>query len=81
MTLFRLAGEIAEIVCTNVDLIDLRAASTVMQYQVVTTGQRWWQRDSRAAIYESTILNLKTSLDEARAGLIDDIEKRGTVHG
>jgi len=62
-------------------LVDLRAASTVMQYQIITSGERLWQRDSRAALYEATILNMKTALDEARAGLIGDILKRGTVYG
>ncbi|MFN7827399.1 MAG: type VII toxin-antitoxin system MntA family adenylyltransferase antitoxin [Acidobacteriota bacterium] len=79
--IFTLAGEIAEIAGLEVDLVDLRAASTVMQHQIITTGERWWQRDSRAARYEATILNMKTSLDEARAGLIGDILKRGSVYG
>lgn len=76
--IFTLAGEIAGL---EVDLVDLRAASTVMQHQIITTGERWWQRDSCAALYEATILNMKTSLDEARAGLIGDILKRGSVYG
>lgn len=79
--IFTLAGEIAKIAGLEVDLVDLRAASTVMQHQIITTGERWWQRDSRAARYEATILNMKTSLDEARAGLIGDILKRGSVYG
>jgi predicted nucleotidyltransferase len=79
--IFTLAGEIAEIAGLEVDLVDLRAASTVMQHQIITTGERWWQRGSCAAFYEATILNMKTSLDEARAGLIGDILKRGSVYG
>ena len=79
--IFTLAGEIAEIAGLEVDLVDLRAASTVMQHQIITSGERLWQRDSRAALYEATILNMKTALDEARAGLIGDILKRGTVYG
>ena len=79
--IFTLAGEIAEIAGHEVDLVDLRAASTVMQHQIITSGERLWQRDSRAALYEATILNMKTALDEARAGLIGDILKRGTVYG
>ena len=60
-----------------VDLLDLRAAPTVMQCQVITTGQRWWARDAQAALYEAAIPSQKTALDNARAGLLDDIgEKR-----
>jgi len=64
-----------------VDLVDLRAASTVMQYQIISTGQRLWQRDSQADIYESFILSEKTSLDAARAALLQDIGKTGRVCG
>lgn len=81
LSLFWVAQEIADIAGLEVDLVDLRAASTVMQYQIITSGERLWQRDSRAALYEATILNMKTALDEARAGLIGDILKRGTVYG
>ena len=52
----------------DVDLLDLRAASTVMQYKVITQGTRLWQANSQAA------------LDEARAGLLQDIRERGRVH-
>ena len=71
----------AEIIGCDVDLVDLRAATTVMQYQIVTTGQRLWQRDERAALYESFILSEKTELDTARSRLIDDIQQRGHVYG
>ncbi|MFT4242668.1 MAG: nucleotidyltransferase domain-containing protein [Acidovorax sp.] len=79
--LWQLAGELSGVAGCAVDLLDLRAASTVMQYQVITTGQRWWARDSRAALFESAILSEKTALDTARAGLLDDIQKRGSVYG
>ncbi len=79
--LFELAGELADLAGCAVDLIDLRTASTVMQYQIITTGHRVWARDSSAALYESFILSEKTSLDEARAGLIADIRHSGVVYG
>jgi len=41
----------------DVDLIDLRAASTVMQYQIVMTGRRLWKKDAQAALYECAILS------------------------
>lgn len=65
----------------EVDLLDLRAASTVMQYQVITEGRRLWQKDARAALYESAILSDKTELDMARAGLLADIHREGRVYG
>ena len=79
--LWQLSGELADIAGCTVDLLDLRAASTVMQYQVVTQGERWWTRDAQAAMFESAILSEKTALDTARAGLLADIRERGTVYG
>jgi predicted nucleotidyltransferase len=79
--LWQLSGELADIAGRAVDLLDLRAASTVMQYQVITQGERWWARDVQAALFESAILSEKTDLDTARAGLLTDIRERGTVYG
>lgn len=81
LTLWTLAGELADVAACPVDVLDLRAASTVMQYQVINTGQRWWASDGQAALYEAAILSEKTALDSARAGLLDDIQKRGTIYG
>lgn len=79
--LWQLSGVLAEVAGCDVDLLDLRAASTVMQYQVITQGVRWWAKDAQAAIFESAILSEKTDLDVARAGLLADIRVRGSVYG
>jgi len=79
--LFDLAGKLADITGCAVDLVDLRAASTVMQYQVITTGERWWQKDAQAALFEAAVLSEKTALDTARAVLIEDIQHRGSIYG
>ncbi|SFU79933.1 Nucleotidyltransferase domain-containing protein [Nitrosomonas eutropha] len=79
--LFEVANELANIAGYEIDLLDLRTASTVMQYQIITTGQRWWASDIQAALYEVAILSEKTALDEARAGLLADIQQRGTIYG
>lgn len=81
LLLWQIAGELADIVAVPVDLLDLRAASTAMQYQVITTGRRLWNKDSQAGIFESYILSEKTALDTARAALLADIQKEGKVHG
>jgi len=81
LELWNLAGEPADIASCPVDLLDLRAASTVMQYQVIATGERWWARDAQAALYEAAILSEKTALDSARAGLLTDIQREGKVYG
>lgn len=81
LILFGLAGDLADVAGCAVDLLDLRAASTVMQYQIITTGQRWWAQDERAGLFEAAVLSEKTALDTARAGLMSDIQQRGTVYG
>ncbi|WP_122739408.1 type VII toxin-antitoxin system MntA family adenylyltransferase antitoxin [Pseudomonas viridiflava] len=79
--LWHLSGEIADIVNLSVDLVDLRSASTVMQYQIITKGQRLWARNESAGIFEAFVLSEKTSLDASRAGLIEDIQAKGIVYG
>lgn len=81
LELWALSGELADIAGCTVDLLDFRAASTVMQYQILTTGERWWAADAQAALYEAAVLSEKVELDAARAGLIADIEQRGRIYG
>jgi predicted nucleotidyltransferase len=82
LRLWDCAGELADVVGCSVDLVDLCAASTVMQYQVITTGECWWRADALdVGLFEAAVLSEKTALNEARAGLMADIEARGTVYG
>ena len=81
LSLFDLAGDLADLAGCPVDLLDLRAASTVMQYQIITRGERWWAADAQAALFEAAILSDKTRLDESRRGLLEDIAQRGSVYG
>jgi hypothetical protein len=64
-----------------VDLVDLRAASTVMQYQILTQGERIWAKDLAAGLYEAAMLTEKLHLDESRRSLIQDVMGRGAVYG
>lgn len=79
--LWELAQTLAGLSGCEVDLLDLRAASTVMQYQIITTGTRLWEKNTQAAIFESVILSEKTELDTARTALLADIQREGTVYG
>lgn len=79
--LWTLAGELADLAGMPVDLLDFRAASTVMQSRILTTGERWWALDSRVDAYEAAMLNEKLELDAARAGLLADIQREGRIYG
>lgn len=79
LTLWELAGDLADVAGCPVDLLDLRAASTVMQYQVITTGQLLWSAGLQAGLFECYVLSEKTALDEARAPLMSDIQFTGRI--
>ena len=81
LVLWDLAGSLADVVGCPVDLLDLRAASTVMQYQVITTGQRLWSVGLPVGLFETFVLSEKTDLDEARMPLMADIQRTGKIHG
>ncbi|MEO5331774.1 MAG: nucleotidyltransferase domain-containing protein [Magnetococcus sp. YQC-5] len=80
MILWSLAGELGEISQCPVDLLDLRAASTVMQYQVITTGTQWLAIQPQVGLFECFVMSEKTDLDEARADLLAEIQQEGVVY-
>ena len=79
--LWHLASEVADQVGCDVDLLDMRAASTVLQYQILTQGQRLWVADPLVGVWEAAVLSDKLDLDVARAGYVQDILREGRVHG
>ena len=79
--LFELAGAVADLAHCHVDLLDMRAASTVMQHQILKQGVRWWAKDVQAGLFEAAMLNEKIYLDQARHGLMADVAQRGSVYG
>ena len=81
LQLWDISNNLAEIAGCDVDLLDMRAASTVMQYQILQTGRCLWANKLAADLFECFVLSEKLYFDQARAGLLDDIQKRGTVYG
>lgn len=80
LALWDVAGSLADLAACPVDLLDLRAASTVMQYQIITTGRRLWAAGVEAGLFECYVLSEKTALDTARAPLMADIAATGKIH-
>ncbi len=61
----------------NVDLLDLRKASTVMQMQVITNGRLVYCRDEAACgAFENLTYSKYARLNEERAGIHQDIAQR-----
>ncbi len=81
LQLWEQANQLTELFGCPVDLLDLRAASTVLQYQVLTQGRCLWASEPAAGLFECFVLGEKIRLDAARAGLIADIEHNGRVYG
>ncbi len=79
--LWDIAGDIAIMVNRDVDLVDLRSASTVLQHQIVTRGRRLYARNGQADVYEAFILSEKMALDARNAPLMADILREGRVYG
>ena len=75
------AGVLAERLGYPVDLLDLRAASTVMQHQVLIRGRRLWAQEPDASLFECFVMSEKNRLDVARHALLTDIGQRGSVYG
>lgn len=80
LALWNLGQDLASMLNRDVDLLDLRAASTVMQYQIITTGRRLWKKDLQAGLFECAVLSQKTELDTARAALLQEIQQEGRVY-
>lgn len=81
LALWNAAGDLAILLNHDVDLLDFRAASTVMQAQILETGERWWAHDEQASIYEAAVLSEKLRLNDMRAGILKDIQERGRIYG
>jgi len=80
LALWDTASQLADLVGCEVDLLDFRAASTVMQHQILTHGRRLWAEPLAAGLYECFVVSEKFKLDERRAPLLADIAREGRVY-
>ncbi len=77
-----LSETLAILLNKDIDLIDLKKTNTVMQWQIIHTGQRIFSKDAKSiAFFETYVLADYIRLMELRQGIIDDIRKRGSVYG
>ena len=80
--LWETAQQLASRLGMEVDLLDLRQASTVMQMQVIPRGQRLYCQDETACgAFEDLVFSMYARLNEERAGILQDIAQRGSIHG
>jgi len=79
---FELTQELAVQLHRNVDLVDLRNASTVMRMQVLSTGTCLdTQNESARREFEMYAYSDYARLNEERREILKGITKRGLVYG
>lgn len=82
MERFTAQEDLARALNRDVDLVDLRSASTVMQAEVVRTGRLLFERSrSERDRFEMRACSTYALLNEERRGILDDIRRRGSVYG
>jgi len=71
--LWRLAQDIAIDIRRNVEIIDLKEASTVFRFQVITTGKRFYCSDPKKCdATENVYLSMYLRFNEERSEIIKD---------
>jgi uncharacterized protein len=79
---FDLQERLSTMLRRQVDLVDLRAASTVMAIQVVGSGALLYDGDAaERGRFEDLTYSQYARLNEERRGVLDRIAREGTVHG
>ncbi|MFD0051968.1 nucleotidyltransferase domain-containing protein [Actinomycetes bacterium NPDC127524] len=78
---FQLAQELADILKIEVDLVNIRTASTVFQAQIYTTGTIIYSaNDTLLKNLQMTALSMYAKLNEERQGIIKNIDESGTIY-
>jgi predicted nucleotidyltransferase len=78
---WEIAAECGIAVQRDIDLVDLRTATTVLQYQVITEGQRIYTIDEYSCdAFENCIMSEYLDFQMFRQPLIDAIRKRGSIY-
>lgn len=79
--LLALREELASLLHREVDLIDLRAASTVLRMQVLAHGECLdSEQNLMREQFEDMAYSSYARLNEERRGILDDIRARGVVY-
>jgi predicted nucleotidyltransferase len=81
LSCWQLAQQLAAELKLDVDLLDLRRTSTVMQAQVVAYGERLYCRDANlCAAFESRVYTDYARLNEERRAILEDTHSRGHIY-
>lgn len=78
---FMVGQELAGLLGRDVDLVDLKSASTVFQARVITTGRVIYCSDeTKRMLFEMVTLKKYARLNEERRQVMDRLFERGLPH-
>ena len=78
---FMVAQELASLLNKDVDLVDLRKASTVFQFQIISAGQTIYSSNENERMsYEMKTYKMYAKLNEERQNLLEKVEESGSVY-
>jgi uncharacterized protein len=79
---WRIQEDLASIYGRDVDLLDLYRASLVMQFEVISSGERiYCAAENTIALYETLVYSRYLDFNQIRKPIIEEITKRGSVYG
>lgn len=78
---YKLAQEIAVAIKKDVDLIDLLQASTVLRFQIISTGTRIFCSNKTVCDqFEMVTYSMYLRFNEERRGILEDVKRRGRIY-
>ena len=79
---WNLQQELAIALRTDVDLVDLLSASTVMRVQIVSKGEILFEGDRiKRAEFEMVALSMYARFNQERREILDQVKREGRVYG
>ncbi len=80
--LWTLAQKLSSLCGHDVDLVDLRLATTVMRIQIVAEGEHLFDDGNpESVLFEDFVFSDYARLNEERQGILQDISSRGNIYG
>ncbi|MDA8211992.1 MAG: nucleotidyltransferase domain-containing protein [Clostridia bacterium] len=78
---FMMAQELADMLGREVDLVNLKNASTVFRAQVVATGKVIYDKDpQRRMVFQMNAFKEYSKLNEERQCIFDKLQERGSMY-
>lgn len=79
---WQIQEDLASIYGRDVDLLDLDRASLVMQFEVISKGNRVYCAEENTIVkYETLVYSRYLDFNQVRKYIIEEIKKAGSVYG